>query len=277
MRNRNLGVALALVLATQRSLSQSVGKQLGDDFKNLAGDMVGVWASPFHASSRDWLITAGSLAAFAASMPLDRPVSDWAGRNDSSAFFRALSPVRRGGFMFSGKTVLPPVAAAYVIGVATKNQDARDFVMGCMSSWGAQSVLRKSIYFALGRARPDTLPEDNNNWRVPSGGSWQMHSFPAGHFANALACASYWNHRFHLGAAGPIAYAFAGAVGIGRIADRGHWTSDTVIGGILGYAVGKEVARRANARRLDRLASANSQLYMAPELTGVIIGLHWTF
>jgi membrane-associated phospholipid phosphatase len=275
MSARIIAFAFLLLTVAWTAEAQSIGKMIGDDFKNAAEDVVGVWMSPFHGSSHDWLLAAGSLGAFGASMTLDQSVSDWAIRNDNSAFFRAIKPVRRGGYLFAGKYVVPPVAVVYVVGLATRNKDLRDFVMGCMSSWGAQSAVRKTVYLLVGRARPDTTPDDPNAWEVPSGGSWNMHSFPAGHFANAVACASYWNNRFHLGAAGPLVYAFAGAVGIGRLADRAHWTSDTVIGGILGYAVGKEVAHRADSRRQKALRTA--QLYLSPGLAGTAIGVNFSF
>jgi membrane-associated phospholipid phosphatase len=282
MRTRVIVVAAAIGALARVGEAQSVGKMLTDDFTNAAKDVVGVWGSPFHASSRDWLLTAAAFGAFGASMLADQSVSDWAIDNDTSAFFRALKPVRRGGKLFSGKYVVPPVAAAYVVGVAIKNQDVRDFVMGCMSSWGAQSAVRKTVYLLVGRARPDTFPDEPQKWEFPGGSNWMMHSFPAGHFANAMACATYWNKRFHLGAVGPAVYALAAGVGVGRLADKAHWTSDTVLGGILGYAVGKEIARRALAREVDRRGGGSgatgASLNLAPGAGGgMTLNLNWTF
>ena len=256
--------------------AQSVDKMLADDFKNVGKDVLAVWGSPFDATGRDWMLTAAALGVFGVSMLADQSVSDWAIRNDSSAFFRAIAPVRRGGKLYAGKYVVPPVAAVYVLGIMLKNQDMRDFVTGCGSSWAAQSFLRKGLYYVVGRRRPETSPDDPHDWTFPGKGDWQMHSFPAGHFANAMACATFWNKRFHLGIAGPAVYALAGAVGVGRLADKGHWGSDTVIGGILGYAVGKEVALRSLARhRSGGLTGAH--LYLSPDLTGMTMGVRWTF
>ncbi len=255
--------------------AQSVGKMLVDDWKYASRDVLGVWGSPFRASGSDWLLAGAALAVSGASMLADRPVSDWAIRSSQSSGFRALGPVRRGGWMFSGKYVVPPVAAAYVVGLATKNQGLRDFVTGCGASWAANSVIRKGLYRLVGRARPDTLPENPQHWTGPGGsGSWMMHSFPAGHFANAMSCASFINHRYHLGVAEPALYAVAAAVGVGRLADEAHWTSDTVLGGVLGYAIGKEVARRSLERRHP---SAASSLYVAPSFNGLMFGMGWTF
>jgi membrane-associated phospholipid phosphatase len=155
-----------------------------------------------------------------------------------------------------------------------------------MASWGGESPPRRALAHLVGRARPDTTngpsvaPNDPHIWKLGGGGDWVMRSFPAGHFGNAMACATYWNKRFRLGVAEPALYALAAAVGIGRLGDRAHWFSDSVIGGILGYAVGSEVARRSLSRLAPGSASAAgaaSALYLTPGADGVTMGMRWTF
>lgn len=280
MRIRWIAVTAVIVTLARGAAAQSVGRMLEDDFKNAGKDILSIWASPFDASAKDWLLTAAAFGAFGASMLADQSVSDWAIENDSSAIFRALEPVRRGGVLFSGKYVVPPVAGVYVLGIVLKNQNMRDFVTGCMSAWGAQSAVRKGVYLLVGRRRPETAPNDPQDWEFPGGSDWQMHSFPGGHFANAMACATYWNKRFHLGAAGPAVYALAVAVGVGRLADKAHWTSDTVLGGLLGYAVGKEVARRALARETRRGGGGgggSASFGLSPTASGITMSFRWSF
>lgn len=276
MRIRYTLVLLALLPVAQNAAAQSVGQMFGDDLKNAGKDAVAVWGAPFHASSREWALTAAAFGAFGLAMFADQSVSDWAIRNENSTFFRALAPVRRGGKLYSGKYVVPPVAAVYVIGIATGNRDVRDAVTGCMTSWATQSAVRKVVYNLVGRARPDTMPTDPQHWTFAPGGNWQLHSFPAGHAANAFACATFWNKRFHLGVIGPVVYALAGAVGIGRFPDKAHWASDTVLGGILGYAVGKEVARRSLERQRER-ALSGARLYITPGAPGYDLGIRLSF
>jgi len=281
MRIRSLVIAVAALTLARVALAQSVGNMLKDDFKNAGKDIVSIWTSPFDASARDWLLTGAAFGAFGLSMLADESAANWAIRNDSSAFFRAIRPVRRKGVLYSGKYVVPPIAAVYVIGIVLKNQDMRDFVMGCASTWVAQSPVRKGVYRLVTRERPDSAPAttagDPNRWSFPGSSDWQDHSFPAGHFANAMACATYWNKRFHLGPIEPALYGIAAAVGVGRMADRGHWLSDTVLGGILGYAVGSEVARRSLARNAANPSMSTSSLYITPEPGGVTMGMRWTF
>jgi hypothetical protein len=65
---------------------------------------------------------------------------------------------------------------------------------------------------------------------------------------------------------------------VGRIADGGHWTSDTVLGGILGYAVGREVARRS----LERYETKNdddrrAELILTPDRRRTYFGVNVSF
>ena len=268
--------ALSMILP-RPAASQTVGRILLDDATNVAKDVGAIWSSPFDASGRDWLLAGASFAAFGVSMLADQSLSDWAIESKDNAFFSSIKEVRRGGKLFSGKYVVPPIAAVYIIGVATNNQGMRDFVMGCAAAWGSQSPLRKVVYRIVGRARPDTLPNDPQNWELFPGDDWMMRSFPAGHFANALSCVTFWNKRFRMGPAEPALYALAAAIGVGRMADEAHWTSDTVIGGILGYAVGSEIARRSLSRQAMARGLSTSSLYISPGASGTTVGLRWSF
>ena len=268
-----------MLLSSRIAPAQSVGKMLVDDVKYGAGDMFAIWTSPLRASSRDWVLVGASAAAFGVSMLADQPVSDWALKNKDSAFFKSLAPVRRGGKAYTGKAIVPPVAVLYLAGVVFKSQNMRDIVTGCATSWLSQSAVRKATYLLIGRERPDTSPNNPNRWQVPGDwNDWQEHSFPAGHFANAISCATYWSERFNLGWWGVPVYALAGAIGVGRLADGGHWTSDTVLGGIFGYAVGREVARRS----LDRYERRNedkrhAELILTPGRGGASFGVNVSF
>lgn len=270
MRRLVFAASAALMLGTQPARAQSIGKMLGDDFKNVGADIFSIWASPFDASKRDWALTAGAFAAFGATMLADQSVADWAVRNDSSQLFKAIKPVRTGGSFYVGKNVVPPILGVYVLGVAFKNQGMRDFVTGCMSAWGSQSVIRKSVYRLVGRDRPYASPDDPNKWSIPGDASTSDdNSFPGGHFANAAACATFWNKRFDVPVVPAVAiYAVAGAVGIGRVADGGHWASDQVLGGILGYAVGSEIARRSLQRRDALAVDRRTEVQMSPTRIG---------
>ena len=273
-------LAVATFIFAGQAPAQSVGRMLESDVTNLGKDILGVYKAPFEASGKDWATFGGALALTGVSMFLDKPVERWAQANDSAAAFEVIKPLRRGGWLFSGKYVVPPVAALYIIGIATNNQGLRDGVMGCAASWGGSSPPRKLFYRLVGRRRPESSPDDNHVWDIPNSAStgksgWQLRSFPAGHFANAMGCASFLNNRFQMGVAEPALYGLALAVGFGRTLDHAHWTSDSVLGGIFGYAVGKEVARRSYNRKM---AASAPSLTASPNVRGGFnMNFHWQF
>jgi hypothetical protein len=272
-------VVATFIFAGQAS-AQSVGRMLESDIRNAGKDVWAVYKAPFKGSGKDWATFAGAIALTGASMVLDKPVERWAQANDSADALKVLKPLRRGGWLFSGKYVVPPVAGLYIIGLATKNQNLRDGVMGCAASWAAQSPSRKLFYRLVGRRRPETSPDDNHVWDVPNNASsgksgWQMRSMPAGHFANAMGCAAFLGNRFDMGIAEPLVYGVAVGVALGRTLDHGHWTSDHLLGGIFGYAVGKEVARHSLSRKL---ASSAPSITASPAARGgYSFKLNWQF
>lgn len=270
MRSRTLICAGALLAASAgASAAQSVGNMVVNDVKNGVGDMVAVWVSPFHDSGKDWLLAAGAIAASASTSPADVSVDNFLLHHRGS--FGFLNPVREGGFFFSGTTLAPAAAGLYIIGIATKNRPIRDAVWGCVASYGAESLVRTQVmYRVVSRVRPDSVRTNGGLFMESASGDqykfqfgnhgWGQQSLPAGHFANVMACASFLSHRFHMGWGAPVAYAFAGAVGVGRMVDRRHWLSDTVLGGFIGYAIGNTIAPRSRAR-----ADKDGQQLMAPD------------
>lgn len=260
---------------------------VGSDVVYAAGDVVGTWLAPFHSSARDWLGAVGVVAGSAAISPFDDNIDDWFLRHQSDNIWSALHEFREGGSAFAGKTIVPPIAALYVIGVATRSTGIRDGVWGCVASYASESVVRTQIMYRLvGRLRPDSLrvghvgvpsaQGDQYKFYFPGSNAWGKHSMPAGHVANVAACASFLSHRFRNWWVTVPAYSVAVGVGIGREVDRRHWTSDTVLGALFGYAVGKEVAHRQLDRK-QRNGSGHSDddggsFYLAPDANGLMFG-----
>lgn len=271
MRVRLAAATAVLLLSTavSHASAQSVGRMLESDFKGLGGDLWAVWTSPFDGSGQDWLLAAGLIAGSHAIMPLDDNIDRWAVRDSANAVFNALKPFRKDGLLFQGNKVVPFAGAALIFGYVTKNQGLRDGLYGCAGSWFANNIARHQVFYRfVRRERPDPYKDKEINSDPAEEGdqykfglswgdtSWAHNSWPGGHVANFAACASFLNHRFNTGYAEPVLWALVAGVGVGRIADRAHWTSDQVLGVILGYAIGREVAhrqkKREERRRLER-------------------------
>jgi len=277
--------------------AQSVGKMALDDVTNAARDFGAIWVAPFRGSQRDYLITGGVLAGAAVLSPLDDDLDRWAVRNSDRGLLDAIKPIRRGGAFYSLNKATPYVAGLYIVGLATKSRGIRDGIFGCAAAYSANTTIRHQvIYRFIGRNRPDTLrnrPEayapvgatagDQYEFNFPSKG-YGDHSFPGGHVATMATCASFLNHRFEMGVVEPALGVLVAAMGVGRMADQGHWMTDQVVGVVFGYAVGREVARRQK-RRLEREKSAAGGVdnvrrrspYLGVDMNGTRIGWQHSF
>jgi membrane-associated phospholipid phosphatase len=282
----------ALVLAVRTAGGQSVGQMVVYDVLHAGGDIVGTWAAPFHSSARDWLGAGLVVLGSAAVSPFDDNIDNWFVRHHDNGVWSALNDFREGGSAFAGKTITPVVAGVYVVGLVTKNRGIRDGVWGCVASYASESVVRTQVMYRLvGRLRPDSLRTehvlvpstqgDQYKFYFPGSNAWGKHSLPAGHVANVVACASFLSHRFDNPYITGPAYAVAIGVGVGRMVDRRHWTTDTILGVLFGYAVGKEVGIRSiDRRRRDndgQSAGDGGGLLVGGNENGLLIGWKTTF
>jgi membrane-associated phospholipid phosphatase len=289
----------AVLLAAPNAGAQSVVKILAKDFENAGRDFVSIWASPFDASRKDYLIALGVLGAGAVVSPLDDNVDRWAVSNRDRGFLHAIKPFRRGGTFYTVNKVTPYLGGLYVVGVAINHQGIRDGILGCLSAYAANTTIRHQlVYRIVGRDRPETsknvggegdpAPQppaeqgDQYDFHIPAK-NWGQHSFPGGHVANMATCAAFFGHRFDWKYADPVLAGLVAVMGIGRLPDRGHWLSDQVVGTAFGYAIGREVARRQLARLKKSSASATggaepadagAQFFMQPSVETVRLG--WT-
>jgi len=292
MRRAIALVMAALLASTSNAAGQSVGRMIGYDVLHAGGDIVGTWASPLHASGRSWLGAGLVVLGSAAVSPLDDNIDNWFVRHHDNGVWSVLNEFREGGSAFAGKTITPVAAGVYVIGLATKSRGIRDGVWGCVASYASESVVRSQVVYQLvGRLRPDSLRTehvlvpskqgDQYKFYCPGSNAWGKHSLPAGHVANIAACSSFLSQRFDNPYITIPAYAITLGVGVGRMVDRRHWTSDTVLGLLLGYAVGKEVGLRSLERRErddgGQRGGDDGGLYLGISSSGLAVGWKTTF
>jgi membrane-associated phospholipid phosphatase len=108
--------------------------------------------------------------------------------------------------------------------------------------------------YAVGRARPaDELGNSSFNGFTSAAA---QSSFGSNHVALAFALATPFAQQYD----NPWLYALAATSGLGRVQSREHWFSDTVAGGLMGYAIGSITyeAQRGGKRSLRLSATTQS-------------------
>lgn len=281
-------VAIPVATPTRSASAQSVAAMFASDVRNTFGDAWDIWTAPLRGRRSDWLLAAGTLAAPAAVLPWDDNIDRWAARNRANRSYDFLKPLREGGAAFSGRTITPIAAGALLVGLIVRNEQLQDGLFGCLTAYGASSVVRSFVIYPLvARTRPDsgrasTSPParsgDQYHFDVPGSADWGRHSFPGGHDANVAACAAFVTRRFSLGALEPLPWILVGGVALGRTLDRRHWASDEVVGTLFGYAVGKEIALRSSRRatksptRVGANDEDRGEPFVAPDALGLRIG-----
>jgi len=255
MRRPLAALAAALAIPTVAT-AQSTG--IGQDFADILKDAWFIAESPARASGDD-LRTAAILAGATGTLLLvDEPVHEWLRDNPDSPVARALAPFGESSALnLLGRTrqfLLPFSGLLYAGGLAFDSRDLRDAGLGCATSNLTTTLTRRTVSTVLGRLRPEGDRGAFEFELFGGVGNWQMRSFPGGHSANVFSCASFFNHRFDLGAADPVIWATAGAVGAARVVDEAHWLSDTVAGAAFGWSVGRGVAHRFRGREAERAA-----------------------
>ena len=271
--------------------SQSIPGMLATDLRHVAGDAWDVWTSPLRGRPRDWLTAAGVVALSAAVSPLDDNVDRWAVAHQKDKAYDFLKPVRAGGAAFTGKTITPVALGLLVVSLATKNETMQEGLFGCVTAYGASSIVRTFVvYPTIARTRPDprspdgppppAVEGDQYRFAFPGKSDWGQHSLPGGHLANIMACGEFLASRYSMGLVEPAIWAVVAGVALGRTLDRGHWASDEVLGAAFGYGVGRQVALRSKRRAANfvrRGGDDGFQAYLAPSRSGLELGFSRVF
>ena len=280
---------LSLAVATTAS-AQVTFKTTAYEIRDAFGDFVHIWISPFQADRRDWLGALGVAAGAAALLPVDDQIDSWIVRHPNSAVVQAFTPWDQDhkelGDLALSQRLIPITAVLVTSGMISDNRKLRDAGWGCLAASQGSSSIRQTTYALVSRERPSLNHGDQYAIKTP-GGEWDYHSFFAGHATNAWSCVTFWNSRYHMGLLEPVLYAGAAGITFARMKDRRHWASDTWVGVMAGYAMGRSVAARYAQRQSKREAKEKAGepirasflegLQIAPTTNGVAVGWSGTF
>jgi len=204
-----------------------LGKKL---MGNLLLDQKEIWTSPFHMHKKNakWWIGFGAVTA--ALVATDH--------HTSTVFEKSRGQVAWGNNISTigaSYTLIPLVAGFYGYGVL--RNDAKSHEVGVL---GTEALLDSLIVVEVlkpiaGRQRPDSKGEKGQFF---DGGD----SFPSGHAIESWALASVIAHEYRRTKWVPVvAYGLAGVVSVARFGAQRHYASDIVLGGAMGWFLGRYV------------------------------------
>lgn len=210
------------------------------DYAGNAAQGLGQGLAAVPGSTWAWgggLILAASL--------LDTKVDAWAQNHQSDNWNHIGAVANNLPYALALGTGLMFVGAAGDDGAATATTSitAAAFTLG-------GNLLTK---LAVGRARPaDEMGPGSFNGLSSTA---TQSSFASNHVATAFALATPFAQQYNQ----PWLYAVAATAGLGRIQSREHWFSDTVAGGLMGYAVGSICHEQQMGHKRSLQLSANLQ------------------
>ena len=208
------------------------------------------FTKPFHIHKKDW----GNLGKFAAvTFALsftDEPIQQGALRLRNRK--TGLNNISKGLSDFGGIYEVFTVAGIGAYGLISKNNKLANAALLASQAYitsGAITIVLKTL---SGRTRPSYYPagvEAEPKFLGPfhkslnnTNGSKENSSFPSGHSTVAFAVATVFATEYKDKPWVPIiSYTTASLVGVSRITENKHWTTDVVVGAALGYLTGKLV------------------------------------
>jgi membrane-associated phospholipid phosphatase len=212
-------------------------------------------ASPIFGT-RDWVLVGGLVAAQVVLFPFDEDLRSASGRvrgEATDAVSDVLRPLGRPEPIYVGS------AAAYALGRLVDQPRLADLGLHSFLSLTLANVVMGGMKGVTGRARPWELRVQgtDSTWVYHGPREWSpfagfsdggpRQSFPSGHTTTAFVLATVLAEE--LGGVTPwLAYPVAAGVGWSRLNDEAHWTTDVVMGALVGIVAGRLVVRYGHER-----------------------------
>lgn len=249
---------LLLVLGTPCATAQVAPEPIADtsstspgpwvpSLRTLGQDAIDIVEAPFELSRSQQLLVLGA-AGFVGSAvaALDRPAHRYASEQ-AGPVSRTTAPLAAPGRWYD--RVGPDQAALGTAGLL-----AAGGLLMQRRGWTRTSVrLVEALAYtklvtglaksALNRSRP--LAETSPFTADPGGfdSAHEKLSMPSGHTARAFTVASVLAHQSGRWYVSVPAYGMAASVGLERVRSGDHWLTDVMVGGALGYLIGRSVTR----------------------------------
>jgi membrane-associated phospholipid phosphatase len=141
--------------------------------------------------------------------------------------------------------VIPALSAGYLAGELAGSSDLKRVILHAGAAAAVATGVTSSLKYTIGRTRPP-VAGDPIHFRPFSGSN----SFPSGHTAVAFAIATSIADETDDSWSDVALYGAATLTAMSRVNDDRHWTSDVLIGGLIGHLSGRWVSRQMGPVRV---------------------------
>jgi len=223
-------------------------------FKNyfilLGSSLKQEFTKPFHMTKKDWR-NFGKFAAFIvplsfADQPLQKEALNLRNRNT------AVNNVSKYVTNFGGLYEAYTLAALGAYGFIFKNEKVKNTTLLATQAYITAGALESVLKFLSGRTRPSYYGPGEiakprflgpfSKTSKDASGKTVYSSFPSGHTTVAFAAATVFASEYKDKPLVPIiVYTAASLIGISRVTENKHWTTDVIVGAAVGFLSGKNV------------------------------------
>jgi membrane-associated phospholipid phosphatase len=194
-----------------------------------------VFTSPARWDSRDWLTLGAISASIGVVMVFDEDIGHAIRHARTDALTNILDNVQP----FGNEYAIGIVGTFYLWGEIFKDPRAKATALDSIAASAiASGLIVNTTKYLVGRARP-TDAKGAYDFEPFSGHD----SFMSGHTTEAFTLASVISEHYDYPWVKVSVYALAGTVGYARLNNNRHWTSDVLVGAVVGTYVGKTVVR----------------------------------
>jgi membrane-associated phospholipid phosphatase len=215
-----------------------------DTLRLFADDTVYVFTAPTRWDGGDWLAAAGAGGFALGTTAFDRSIRDSVQDHRSAGRDRFCRAFEHLGTDYS-LVVLAGFEGYHFLANDRRSQAV--FIDGLAASLIATGFIAPTLRYSAGRTRPSGTT-DPYRFRPFTNGN----SFPSGHTTQAFAVATVIASHYPAWWVQVLAFGSAGLVGYCRVEQNEHFTSDVVVGALIGWSVARCVVRHNDESKSPR-------------------------
>jgi membrane-associated phospholipid phosphatase len=236
--------------------------------------------APFHFTGKQWIIVGASAGITIALFQVDGEIDEWARvQKQEHEWVHVLSPAIT---KLGGDIGIYSVIGFGLGSAAFRNQKGVQTSLLATQAVITSGIWARIIKLLTGRERPladyVNSKSESGHWYGPFAmfnqdpaakkSASSFDAFPSGHTATAFSIATVFATQYKDIKIVPIiSYSLATLVGISRLTEHEHWSSDVFVGGLLGWACGKQVTSSFNKLHSDKTSSTHPKSKNKPEVT----------